>query len=154
MRTQTQKFISYLQDNSIDIIEMTVQEQEEHKQEWFRNFIPSEKRQQAIDGHCFDKDDYCGYLWHVFSYNILDYLSNREAESAFDCVSKSDAILLVNWPERDGIASCRLKNISNITANILALLTDVILTDSDFSWTYVKTHESKYGPYFHTTCKN
>ena len=34
------------------------------------------------------------------------------------------------------------------TAKALDEMTEIYVIDSDFSWTYIKTHESMCGPYF------
>ena len=46
----------------------------------------------------------------------------------------------------------RIENADALTAKILEQFIDVTVTASDFSWTYVKTHEGDCGPYFHKSC--
>jgi len=150
MTNDAREFISYLQNNGVIITNMSDKEEEAYRQEWFERVVPCDKRQKAIDSYCFDKDGCGGYLWHVFSFEILDYIELDKAVETFDNLPKQDAVLLMNWGDIDGITSCRLKNISAIKAKYLDLLSDVILTDEKFEWLYVKTHETGMcGPYFH-----
>ena len=149
MKKEAKKFIKYLNNNHIEFVEMTIQEENEYKQKWFERVVPISKQQNAMECSCFDTLHSCGYLWHVFSYGILDYIEKDDAKKAFSNLAKQEAVLLVNWKELDGIASYKLNDISKIPVETYNFLTDIILTDSMFRWTYVKTHEIMCGPYLH-----
>lgn len=43
-----------------------------------------------------DKDGACGFLWHVFSYERLRCLENKQADEAFNLVEKNHAIFFFN----------------------------------------------------------
>ena len=148
MGNDTDRFTTYLHCKGAEIINLTSCEEEVYRQEWFTRVVPANMRQKAIASHCFDEGIYNGYLWHVFSYEILDSLKGTEAKSAFNNISKQEAVLLVKLVD---IASCRIRNISYITAGCFDFLDDIILTDSNFEWVYVKTHEPTCGPYFYNT---
>ena len=137
------KLIDLLKGNDIDIIRLTRREYELYRQEWFTRVIPEDKRNKAKRAHCISSS--CGYLWHAFSYKLIDCLEGDEAKKAFDSVSKKEAILLDNW----NYSAYKIKNIQNIASADIDVGTDVIITDHDFNWTYTKTHEEECGPYFH-----
>jgi len=158
MKTTTSIFVSHLQRSGVEIINMTPQEEADYRQEWFRTVVPAEKQEQAMALNCFDYDSShgykcCGFLWHVFSYDVVDHVEKATARRIFNGLQKKDAVLLINWTGEDGfITSCKLKNIANLKANDFDPLYDIILTDSEFNWAYVKTHEQGFGgdlgPYF------
>ena len=147
MEYDDDRFIRALRNSGVEIVELTSDEEALYRREWFNRVVPAGKRQKAIESYCFDRDGCSGYLWHVFSYEILDCIKGNTAKKAFDSVSKQEAVLLVNL---GNIASCRLNHISNITAEYFDVLEDVILTGSNFEWIYAKTHEPDCGPYFYT----
>ena len=98
-----------------------------------------------------DKEKYIvstgNYLWHVFSWKLLDensFLVGDDAKAAYDEVDIAGALYL-EWFKDDEakVLSCEL-----YTADALDQMTEVYVVASDFSWTYMKTHESMCGPYF------
>ncbi len=137
---------TFLSRHSNDGVELTPAEVEAYKKEWFNRLVPADKQEEAMECFCFSRDDYCGYLWHVFSYKILSCLEQGAAKKAFDDFEKKEAVLLENI---DSIAF-RIKDVSTLKAQDLDTLQDIILTAKDFSWTYIKTHETVCGPYFYT----
>lgn len=143
MEKGVNKHIAFLQSSDIEMMALTPDEKENYKREWFERFIPADKHQKALEYYCLDKH---GYLWHAFSGNLMEHFEGEEARNAFNETAKKDAVLLANW---DDIASCRIKNATGILAENLDDLDDVILTDSNFEWTYSKTHEDDCGPYFY-----
>lgn len=145
MLNKIEKFIDFLNHNGIEFTKLTPPEIEAYKQEWFNNFVPMEKQEKAINSFCFDKDGFCGYLWHVFSYEILSCLKKSKAKNTFNELDKQGAVLLVNIDE----VAYRVKDVCKIKAQDLDFLDDIILTAQDFSWTYAKTHEATCGPYFY-----
>jgi len=147
LESNANEFIAILQDKGVEIIEFSSHEKDTYRQEWFKRIVPANKQQKARESYCLARS---GFLWHVFSYEILDCIKGNEAKKAFNSLSKQKAVLLVNV---GNIASCRLKNISNVTAECLDVLNDVILTGCNFEWVYVKTHESECGPYFYSIRK-
>jgi hypothetical protein len=148
MLNNTEILFAFLQKNSIYFEELTPQEVECFKLEWFDKFVPVDKREEARKCYCFDNDGCCGYLWHVFSYEILNCHTKYVANEQFDNTEKHEAILLLNIDE----TAYRIKDTSKLTAKDFEILYDAILTDCDFNWTYVKTHEElQCGPYFFST---
>ena len=87
------------------------------------------------------------YLWHVFSWELLDkkaFLTGDSARKAYDETDKHTA-LYIAWIEDDE-AKDLTKELA--TANALDNMTEIYVVAPDFSWTYMKTHESMGGPYF------
>ena len=87
------------------------------------------------------------YLWHVFSWELLDkkvFLSGDSAKQAYDQIDKRNT-LYIDWFEDDETKKLTTKL---STAKALDEMTEIYVIASDFSWTYIKTHESMCGPYF------
>ncbi len=88
------------------------------------------------------------YVWHIFSWELLDkssFLVGDEARKAYDKIDKSDAYY-IEWFEDD----CFKKLPQNLcTAAALDDLVEVYVTEKNFKWAYIKTHENDWcGPYF------
>lgn len=87
------------------------------------------------------------YLWHVFSWGLLDnkaFLTGDDARKAYDEADKRNA-LYIDWFEDDEVKDLT-KELNTATA--LDEKTEIYVVAPDFSWTYIKTHESMCGPYF------
>lgn len=87
------------------------------------------------------------YLWHVFSWELLDkkvFLTGNSARKAYDKIDKHNA-LYIDWFEDNETKNLTAKL---STANALDEMTEIYVIASDFTWTYIKTHESMCGPYF------
>ena len=87
------------------------------------------------------------YLWHVFSWELLDkkvFLTGNSARKAYDQIDKHNA-LYIDWFE-----DAETKNLTAKLSTAIALdeMTEIYVVAPDFSWTYIKTHESMCGPYF------
>lgn len=100
---------------------------------------PEEK--QAIFLH--DDDGCCGYLWHVFSYEKRDCLAGEEAAAAFANLDKAHCFVFFQHSD-DALF---LEGPADLGPGDLPA-DDVYVADKDFTWTYVRTHESMCGPYF------
>lgn len=116
------------------------------------------KWEETFAGHLSDtekkkiylKSDrfYSGYLWHVFSYQTRDHLSGGEAIRAFHSLRKKRCFVFYQH-SNDAFL---LEDASRIDVNILQNEEDIYVVDSDFTWTFVITHETEScGPYF---CRN
>ena len=87
------------------------------------------------------------YLWHIFSWGLLNgesFLVGDAAKRAYNEQRHNDA-RYIKWFEDDIVKPLPP---TMYTANALDNLTEVYIVASDFSWTYIKTHESMCGPYF------
>jgi len=90
-------------------------------------------------------------IWHVFSWDLLDnnmFSTGNDAKAAYDTIDKQGA-LYIEWFQDE-----QTKDISPSmhTASTLDKMVEVYVVASDFSWTYIKTHESTCGPYFMKSC--
>ena len=86
-------------------------------------------------------------MWHVFSWELLDkkaFLTGESAGNAYDKADKHNA-KYIEWFEDD-----EAKDLTEElnSAKALDKMTEIYVVASDFSWTYIKTHESTCGPYF------
>ena len=86
-------------------------------------------------------------LWHIFSWELIDdtkFLSGDKAREAYDRMDKDGAIY-IHWFEDEMLQQLPAELQSS---KALEVMTEVYVVASDFSWTYMKTHETTCGPYF------
>ena len=138
-------FLNTLHKNNISFVELTPQEVKSYKQEWFNRIVPADKHEQALNCNCFSTEDYFGYLWHVFSFEVLECFNGYEATIHFNNTDKNSVVLLLN---SDNMAY-KIEDASKLIADDFKPLYDITLTDIDFKWTYTKTHEPDCGPYYY-----
>lgn len=112
--------------------------------QWLERVVPPELRQRALDCRCIPGDGCGSYLWHAFSFGLLECLEGNEARRAFDGLARGGAVLLAAWED----AGYRLADAAALSARDLEALDDVAVVDEDFGWVYAKTHEAELGPYF------
>ena len=139
--------IELFRSKDIAFEKLIAKELESYKHKWLNTIVPKDQHQKAIDNYIFDKDGYCGYLWHVFSYEIVEHLTGDEAKMSFNKIDKHSAVLFVSI---DDIAY-KIKDASKINSDDLDKLYDIVITDQNFYWVYAKTHECDLGPYFSGT---
>ena len=87
------------------------------------------------------------YLWHTFSWNLLDdktFFVGDKAKEAYNRIDKRGAIY-IEWFEDEKTHDITW---DLNTAEALDKMIEVYVVASDFSWTYMKTHEGDCGPYF------
>ncbi|TYR81390.1 DUF4275 family protein [Priestia megaterium] len=90
------------------------------------------------------------FLWHIFSYEKLKCAEGEQATKAFNEAVKQECYVFYQHVD-DALFiqdSSKLEDTDFITEN-KAYLSDIYVTDKDFTWTYVKTHEACCGPYFY-----
>lgn len=105
------------------------------------NLTSSEKQEIYL------KDDryYSGYLWHIFSYEKVDHLTNDQAIRAFHDQSKKSCYVF--YQHSDDVYLIEQGHL--LPYELLSKEEDVYVVDSDFTWTFVITHETETcGPYF------
>ena len=90
------------------------------------------------------------YIWHIFSYELLDegaFLVGDDARTAYDAMDKTDCIFYDVYGKR-GISDKMLPEYSS-AKQIDENLVEFYVVARDYSWTYIKTHENDLcGPYF------
>lgn len=89
------------------------------------------------------------HLWHIFSYKRLKCFEKEEANKRLNEIRKKSIYIFF-----DGSDICYLlENADNFTLEDVKFYksNDIYITDEDFTWTYVITHEDKWlGPYFYS----
>jgi hypothetical protein len=111
-------------------------------EESFANML-SEKEKQSI--YFYDDDGFCGYYWHIFSYERRDFLKEDKADIALNKERKKSCYVFYQHSDEAYI----LENANPLAANDFINEEDIFIVDKEFSWTYVRTHETGWcGPYF------
>jgi len=89
---------------------------------------------------------YGNHLWHLFTWGEVSCFEGEEARAKFDDLQYTEAIIFY-----DGYAG-HIEGVS-VVDKISAKrvdedkMSDVYITAADFTWTYVRTHETHLGPY-------
>ncbi|MEH7223704.1 DUF4275 family protein [Bacillus sp. JJ1566] len=115
------------------------------RKQWEDIFVNhlSDKEKKSIYLH--DEDGFCGYLWHVFSYERRKCLKEEQADTAFNKQSKQSCYVFYQHSDDAYI----LENASSLTTKDFENEEDVYIVDKSFNWTYIRTHETGWcGPYF------
>ncbi|NRS49525.1 DUF4275 family protein [Brevibacillus sp. HB2.2] len=115
------------------------------REEWEKHFASHLTEEDKERIFLKNKDGYQGYLWHLFSYKLRDCLEREEADEAFQQVAHESYYVFYQLSNEVLI----LENAARFSVADLEKEYDVYVVDKDFTWTYVKTHETKWcGPYF------
>ena len=86
-----------------------------------------------------------GFIWHIFSFNKIDkYLSGDDARKAFDKADKNGAKYFELWDDAESVKNLKIE----MDAMYIDGFDEFYVVGADWSWTYIKTHESECGPYF------
>lgn len=139
---QKQEFRDTLEGLGIEYSELSAGEIDAYKRKWVEAFSPDDADKRVIKKLCLSKKKYRSFLWHIFSFEILD--SEENAEEAYNNTQKTECIIISNLDE----IGFSLINAERLTADTLNDFVDVTVSDKALSWTYCKTHESMCGPYF------
>ena len=110
---------------------------------WLKHFAANIS-QENIDQYVISTGN---YLWHIFSWELLQetsYFKGEEAKTAYEMVDKQGA-LYIEW-FKDETVKCVTRELHDVS--VLNTMDEVYVVASDFSWTYIKTHEIMCGPYF------
>jgi len=116
------------------------------KQKWHEQFVPPHLQEYAKE-HCYFNDNgfaFAGPLWNIFSCSVVDCLEKKQAAMAFDTKQKGECIVFFT-----GYDYAFKLNAESLNAKILEDFKEVYITNIDFTWTYVYTHDVLCGPYFH-----
>jgi len=115
------------------------------RQKWEENFANHLNKKEKKSIYLHDQGGFCGYLWHLFSYEKKNCLIEEQADKAFNNESKQSCYVFYQHSD-DAII---LEHATLFTANDLVNEEDVYVVDKGFNWTYVRTHETGWcGPYF------
>ncbi len=134
--------LSFLSKEGYTFEKLNIKQITEFKRKWLQSFVPKNKIDFGIKSFCIDEG---GFLWHAFSYEILNALKENSARIHFKSIPKKEAYLL------DSISNelYYISDLSNFDVDLLDLENDVVVTSKDFTWTYAKTHEENLAPYFY-----
>ena len=89
------------------------------------------------------------YKWHLFSYKLLDAITNDEAREAFNAELK-DSVYLFEQHSKNAwlVENAHLFKAEDFDHNFIPF-SDFYLFSPEGKWTYIHTHESMCGPYFY-----
>ena len=124
----------------------TIMTKQKFKNQWLRHFAP------AVDKKDIEKyvADCGGYVWHVFSFELIDktlFLVGDVAREAYDLADKTNCIFCDMFGP-SGVTNKVVAEYSS-AMSIDSSVTELYVVSEDFSWTYIKTHENGLcGPYF------
>lgn len=115
------------------------------RKQWEDNFANHLSLEEKKDIYLYNNSGFCGYLWHLFSYEKKDCLQGQEAEKAFNKELKNSCYIFWQHTEYALI----VENADILYANDFEDEDDIYVVDKEFHWTYVNTHETGLcGPYF------
>lgn len=113
--------------------------------QWEEAFASHLSEAEKKDIYLKDVGYFTGYLWHIFSFQKRDHLSGQEAIQAFDSQAKTRCFVFYQH-SKDAYL---IENASGLHVNDLKDEEDIYIVDTDFTWTFVITHETdSCGPYF------
>ena len=91
---------------------------------------------------------YGNLLWHLFTWGEVPCIEGDDARKAFDDLQYTEAIIFYDGYSNsiEGVSCVGKFSADEIDRNENS---DVYVVAKDFSWTYVRTHETEMcGPYF------
>lgn len=124
----------------------SIMTKQKFKNQWLRHFA------SGIDKKDIEKYvvDCGGYVWHVFSFELVDkarFLVGDAAREAYDLEDKTNCIFCDMFGS-SGVTDKAAEEYSS-AKSIDMSVTELYVVSEDFSWTYIKTHENGLcGPYF------
>lgn len=115
------------------------------RKQWEDNFANHISLQEKKAIYLHDNNGACGFLWHLFSYKKKNCLQGEEADKALNNEDKNTCYIFYQHID-DALI---LEEAGTLGANDFVDELDVYVVDKEFSWTYVKTHETGWlGSYF------
>ncbi|HHY25415.1 MAG TPA: DUF4275 family protein [Desulfitobacterium dehalogenans] len=138
------ELVNVLKNKKVKVTEMPKRGAFLRKQ-WENNFANHLSDEEKKNIYLWNNSGFCGYLWHLFSYEKRDCLKGEEAEKAFNNENKGSCYIF--WEHTDH--ALILENAYILDSEDLEDEYDIYVVDKEFNWTYVKTHETLLcGPYF------
>ncbi|MGM9946047.1 MAG: DUF4275 family protein [Lysinibacillus sp.] len=132
------QFNEVLEHNGVQISGI-VEEEQEIKKRWCKVFTNNISEQKKKEIH-FDQ-----FYWHIFSYQLLPCLEGKAAMKAFDEMKKGEVYKFY----QDVPALLKYSDAKDFLAEYFIDDYDAYICDTNFTWTYIQTHESHCGPYFY-----
>lgn len=84
------------------------------------------------------------FLWHACSYNKINNISGKRAIQLFNKQSKKDIIIF--YQENNNAFYC--EDAKNLNYSDIKNEMDIYISDINFNWSFIITHEKMCGPYF------
>lgn len=137
------KLLKIFETRDIRYTKMSLKEIDSYMEQWFAHFVPDSEKTDAKP-NCFGTDEWAGYLWHAFSYEFTPCKQEKQARDAYDDLDRGQCVLLMS-NEKIGFS---IENSERLSSGVFDEFMDIFITDKDFKWTYVHTHEEYCGPYF------
>lgn len=131
-------------ENAVQAERLTKKETDKFKRSWIEAFSPADADKKEIKENCYKNRRYSTYLWHLFSFGYV----KAEEEKANDLYNEQDKDCCYILSSCEDLAY-GIENAEKLDVDFLEEFEDVVITASDFSWTYAKTHEEHLGPYFY-----
>ena len=134
-------------NNKIQYEQLSKQETKHLIKKWIEKFIPYIEKNKIKEFNIYGtgKEKYNNYLWHAFSYDILTTESADNSPLCYSAVHKKKCFVLLN---NEQIAYV-IEDAANLDVSIINKYKDILIFDSNFTWTYCHTHEEDCGPYFY-----
>jgi len=91
-----------------------------------------------------------GFLWHLCSWEEVDYLANVDAKKVFQKQRKQKCLIFYQFiDEAFLINNGETLSIDDLPYDQLHMdYGDIYVMDWDGQWTFMMTHERQCGPYF------
>jgi hypothetical protein len=138
------KIVKYFEKQGIKYSELTLAEVKKYKIMWFNKFVPILMKREAR-AVCFPNRKYNNYLWHLFSYEYITCIEDEAAIQQYLNKEREKCYILLDYENL-----CFEINRSDLLdINFINSVKDIYITDLDFTWTYVHTHELQCGPYYY-----
>ena len=89
------------------------------------------------------------YRWHLFSYKLLDAMTNDEAREAFNAEPKTSVYLFEQYSKNAYLVeNAHLLRAEDFDHKFIPF-SDFYFFSPEGKWTYIHTHEIMCGPYFY-----
>lgn len=130
---------------SISFVPLTEKEIKTYRKNWLKAYAPADLSMRKLWKTCFQHRGSSGFLWHIFSFEILECEEGEKADKLFETSDKSNCVFVSNLND----IAYKLEQAEALNREVLGEFCDWTFTAADFSWTYSKTHEDCCGPYFY-----
>lgn len=115
------------------------------RKQWEDSFASHLSNHEKKSIYLHDEGRCCGFLWHLFSYEKKECSKEEQADTAFNRETKKSCYVFYQHSD-DALI---LENALFLTTEDYVNEQDIYVVDKEFTWTYVRTHETGWcGPYF------
>lgn len=108
----------------------------------FANFLTDDEKKKIFLNDCeYD----CGYLWHLFSYELVPHFVEFAANNLFNNYNKKACYI---FHQRDDEVII-VPNGNKLNSTLFAQSEDLYVVDENFTWTYVVPYDEELGYYYY-----